>query len=288
LNDVTITRSKVPRLLLPIVLIISGFFLVVVMIGVLVHLLFDYIEDEQVFQLKGTSSSLFRLTPHVISILIITVALLVLFKYINIKIKKSDPLGKPKGIILPVEILVTTMEKFTVELGGERLKSLAPYVTYLAIYLFTANTFGLLGFTPPPTSSLSVTFAFGFSTFVLILYYGIKNNGMGHITGLFSPPLLTPINIIGEVAFPFTLSIRMFGNILSGVIIMTLVYTGLTGLLNFLLSLVVGVKSPIMELLTPLFVAPSLLHIYFDLFSGFIQTFVFILLSSVFISISAN
>jgi len=288
LNDVAINKEKVPRLILPLLLVIIGFLGLVSLIGVIVYLLFDYIESAKVFQLKGTNSTLFRLTPHVISIIILTVALLVVFKIINITIKRSDPLKKPKGLILLVEIFVTTMEKFTVDLGGERIRKLAPYIAYLAVYLFCANVFGLLGFTPPPTSSLSVTFSFGITTFFLIRYYGIKYNGIGHLTGLFKPLPLTPINIIGEIAFPFTLSLRMFGNILSGAVIMMLVYTGLTGLVNVFISLITGTTSPISELLTPLMVAPSILHIYFDLFSGFIQTFVFILLSSVFISTSAN
>lgn len=288
LSDVAISREKIPRFILSLVLVIFGFLALITIIGIIIHFCFDYIESEQIFQLKGTSSSLFRLTPHVISIIILTVALLVIFKLINIKIKKSDPLKKPQGMILLVEIFVTTIEKFTVDLGGEKIRNLAPYIAYLAIYLFCANTFGLLGFTPPPTSSLSVTFSFGLTTFFLIRYYGIKNNGISHITGLLKPLPLAPINIIGEIAFPFTLSLRMFGNILSGVIIMMLVYTGLSGLFNVLFSLIAGTSSPFMELLTPLTIAPSLLHIYFDLFSGFIQTFVFILLSSVFISSSAN
>jgi F-type H+-transporting ATPase subunit a len=86
----------------------------------------------------------------------------------------------------------------------------------------------------------------------------------GYIKGFFDPvPFLAPLNIIGELANPVSLSFRLFGNILSGVIIMGLIYQAL------------GFISP---LVTPVF------HAYFDVFSGLIQTFIFIMLTMVFIS----
>lgn len=212
-----------------------------------------------------------NVTSHVVSIIILTIGLLILFFFINRKLKKADPLKKPKGILLLTEMLVTMIDNFTVDMLGEKLKRVSPYIGFLAIYLFAANTIGLFGFTPP-TSSISVTFTFGLTTFFMIRYYGVKFKGKEHFTDLFKPILLTPINIVGELALPISLSMRLFGNILSGVVVMSLVYTAL------------GLLSPILELLTGFTFVVPLMHIYFDLFSGFIQTFVFILLSSVFLS----
>lgn len=212
-----------------------------------------------------------EVTSHVTSIAVITVGLLVLFFIINRKIIKADPHEKPKGLLLLTEMFVTMIDNFTIGMVGKKLKHLSPYIGFLAIYLFTANTIGLLGFTPP-TSSLSVTFTFGLTTFFMIRYYGVKFKGKEHFTDLFKPILLTPINIVGELALPISLSVRLFGNILSGLVIMTLIYTGFSLL------------SPVVELLTGFTIIVPLMHIYFDLFSGVIQTLVFILLSTVFLS----
>lgn len=238
--------------------------------------MFVYDENTGSYYLKGTEhlqSDLlsFKLTPQVISIIVLTILLLIVFVIINRKIRKADPLGEPKGIILLLMIFVEMIDNFTINLVGNKAKGLSTYVGFLAVYLFSANAIGLLGFTPP-TSSISVTLTFGLTTFLLIRYYGIKTNGFGHIKSLFQPILLTPINIIGEVALPFSLSIRLFGNILSGLVMLTLVYTAIGALFQY---------SVILSGFT--FIVP-MMHIYFDLFSGFIQTLVFILISVVYIS----
>lgn len=238
--------------------------------------MFEFNEQTESYVLRGSEnweSELlrFNLTPHVISIILITILLLIFFSIIGHKIKKADPLEEPRGILLLVEMFVNWIDGFTVGMLGSKLKQLSPYIGFLGIYIFIANIIGLFGFTPP-TSSISVTLTFGLSTFFIIRYYGFKFKGMEHITSLFHPILLTPINIIGELATPFSLSIRLFGNILSGLVIMTLIYTS------------IGLIFPYLELATGFTFLVPLMHIYFDLFSGFIQTLVFILLSTVFLS----
>ena len=238
--------------------------------------MFRFNEEIGRYVLKGSErwqSDLVRwdISPHIISIGIITVFLLILFVIINLKIKKADPLEKPKGILFLTEMFVTMIDNFTVGMVGDKLKSLSPYIGFLAIYLLLANTIGLLGFTPP-TSSISVTFTFGLTTFLLIRFYGIKLKGRAHFTDMMRPILLAPINIIGELALPISLSVRIFGNILSGLVVMTLIYTSM------------GLLSPYIELLTGVTFLVPLLHIYFDLFAGAIQTLVFILLSTVYLS----
>ena len=87
---------------------------------------------------------------------------------------------------------------------------------------------------------------------------------MGALTDLFKPlPFLFPINLIGEIAVPFSVSLRLFGNVVSGTVIMALIY----GLLS---------KVAILW--------PGILHAYFDLFSGAIQTYVFCMLTMVWIT----
>ena len=84
------------------------------------------------------------------------------------------------------------------------------------------------------------------------------------MTSLFKPVLLSPINIIGEFAVPLSLSLRLFGNVMSGAVMMGLIY---------------GLLPP--PITTGI---PSVLHVYFDLFSGCIQAYVFCMLSMVYIS----
>lgn len=219
----------------------------------------------------------FGQTPQSISIFIVAAFIILISIIINIKVRKADPLAKPKGLLLVTEIFVKTINDFVIDVMGERHRSFAPYAGFLAIYLFLCNTIGLLGFTPP-TTSISVTGTLGIISFLMIHISGTKAKGSGHIKSLFEPsPVLFPLNLIGEIAVPVSLSFRLFGNILSGSIIMLLIYTGFSGL-NGLITEQIPIFSILGTLVTPVF------HAYFDLFAGLIQTFVFMLLTMVFIS----
>ena len=103
-------------------------------------------------------------------------------------------------------------------------------------------------------------------TFVMVQFFGIKSKGLGgYLKGLTEPMIfLTPLNIIGELANPVSLSFRLFGNIVGGLILMSLYY----GLLPWFVSL--GI--------------PAFLHLYLDLFAGVLQAFVFTMLSMVFVA----
>ena len=108
------------------------------------------------------------------------------------------------------------------------------------------------------------SFPLGVITFFLIQFNNIRYNKVGAFTNLFKPlPFLFPINLIGEIAVPFSLSLRLFGNVLSGTVIMALLY---------------GLLSQIA------IIWPGFLHAYFDVFSGAIQTYVFCMLTMVFVS----
>ena len=132
----------------------------------------------------------------------------------------------------------------------------------LFLLLIVSNISGLLGLRPP-TADYGVTLPLGLISFTLIQYNNIKYNKAGAFTSLFQPlPLLFPINLIGEIAVPISLSLRLFGNVLSGTVIMGLLY-------GLLYKITWG--------------WPGILHVYFDLFSGCIQAYVFAMLTMVFI-----
>lgn len=132
------------------------------------------------------------------------------------------------------------------------------------VFIFISNTSGLFGLRPP-TADYGTTLALALITFVLIQFSAFKTKKLGVIKELFEPiPILFPINLIGEFATPLSMSLRLFGNIMAGTIMMALWY----GLLPVFAKL--GI--------------PAFLHVYFDLFSGAIQTFVFAMLTMTFIA----
>ena len=147
---------------------------------------------------------------------------------------------------------------------GKNSRRFVNYISSIFLFILLSNISGLFGLRPP-TADYGVTLPLGLITFFMVQYNGIKKNKAGHFTALFKPlPFLFPINLIGEFAVPLSLSLRLFGNVLSGTVLMGLWY----GLMPILMQL--GI--------------PAALHIYFDLFSGAIQTYVFCMLTMVYVN----
>ena len=209
------------------------------------------------FHLFG--QELWLTTTHV-SILI--VCLLLLIFALVVRAKLSDTEGKPGTMQNLAELIVEMLDNMV---KGSMGKNAVVFRNYIGSFLFliVANLSGLLGLRPP-TADYGVTLPLGLITFTLIQFNNIRYNKVEAFTGLFKPlPFLFPINLIGEIAVPFSLSLRLFGNVLSGTVIMGLLY----GLLYKFA-----------------FAWPGVLHIYFDLFSGAIQAYVFCMLTMVFIN----
>lgn len=203
------------------------------------------------------------LTTTHISMLIVMLALVVFALIANRVIKKADPEKAPGPFLNVIEYMVETIDNLTrTNMGEKHGGKFSNYIGTIFAFILLANIAGLFGLRPP-TADYGVTFGLALITFVLIHYNGFKYQKMAHITNLFKPVLLTPINIIGELATPLSMSLRLFGNVLSGTVMMGLIY-GLIG------------KFAI--------IWPAALHGYFDVFSGAIQTYVFVMLTMVFIS----
>jgi F-type H+-transporting ATPase subunit a len=168
----------------------------------------------------------------------------------------------PTGFQNVVELLVEMLDKMVESSMGGYAKKFRNYIGSIFIFIFLSNISGLFGLRPP-TADYGVTLPLGLITFAMIQYNNIKYNKFGAFTDLFKPlPLLFPINLIGEIATPFSLSLRLFGNVLSGTVMMSLIY-------SLLSRFAIG--------------WPGILHIYFDVFSGAIQTYVFCMLTMVFV-----
>ena len=211
------------------------------------------------------------------SIIIITALLCAFCFFAGSRIKKADPYEKPKGIVFAALWLIEWVDG-TVEsmMGKGSVKAFGPYIGSLAMYLICANLSGLFGFNTP-TMNLSVTLSLALITWALIQWATVKSNGVGgYVKGLFEPiPLLFLGNLIGKFSPLISLSMRLFGNILSGSIIMKLLYKA-TGALSATIFPFLGGFDPIGPLIG------SVLHLYFDLFSGFLQMYLFIMLTMVF------
>lgn len=208
---------------------------------------------------------LYLTTTHM-NLLIILLVFVIFALIANRAIRHADPYKTPGKFLNVLELMVEQADNLTRTNMGERGYKFSNYIGTLFAFILLCNISGLFGLRAP-TADYGTTLGLALITFVLIHYNGFKYQKMKHITNLFQPLPLTPINIIGEIATPLSMSLRLFGNILSGTVMLGLIY----GLLPKLL-LVIG--SPVL----------SVLHAYFDGFSGAIQTYVFCMLTMVFIA----
>ncbi|MDO5564253.1 MAG: F0F1 ATP synthase subunit A [Eubacteriales bacterium] len=197
------------------------------------------------------------ITTCLVSILIFIFALFANRAIVNAK-------EYPSGFQNFVEMLIEALDNMTKGILGENSYRFKYYIGTIFCFIIVSNLSGLLGLRAP-TADYGITFLLGMFTFFIVQFQNIKNNKFRAITNLFQPtPVLFPINLIGELANPLSISLRLFANMLSGVIIMGLWY----GMLPIFVK--IGI--------------PSFLHIYCDLFSGAIQTYVFCMLSMVYIN----
>ena len=218
-----------------------------------------------------------QLTGTVKSSYIIVLFLVIILIALGSYFKKQDPMKKPSAIGALVEWYVNWINSICDDVMGKYSRKYAPVVGTLGIFIFLANISGLLGLTTP-TGCVFVTLALGLFAGFFIHFAGIKHQGFkAYFKSTFLEPsfIMLPLNIISEILTPFSLALRLFGNILSGGVIMGLVYNLIVGSLSEI--------SPILGVVGAGMVAPAF-HAIFDIFFGAIQTYVFVLLTSVFIS----
>ena len=204
-------------------------------------------------------------TTHV-CILIIMLILIGFAIAANRAIVKASEV--PTGFQNVVELIVEKLDGIVDTPMGKAAPKFYNYIGTIFIFILFSNISGLLGLRPP-TADYGVTLPLGILTFVLIHFNKIKYQKPKTIwEDLCSPlppwlPIWLPINIISNIAVPISLSLRLFANVLSGTVMMALIY----GLLGWIAT-----------------IWPAALHVYFDLFSGAIQTYVFCMLTMTYIS----
>lgn len=227
--------------------------------------------DEIDFMIHGVFSyelfgqTLWITTSHVCAVVVFLVILLFIFAA-NRAIKKGSEI--PTGFQNVVELIVEKLDGIVDSTMGKSAPAFRNYIATIFIFILVSNISGLFGLRPP-TADYGTTLALGLMTFTLITFNKFKHQKVkGVIKGLCDPwPIWAPINIIGDVAVPISLSLRLFANVLSGVVMMALIY-GLLGKIAL--------------------IWPAALHVYFDLFSGCIQTYVFCMLTMTYIADACN
>jgi F-type H+-transporting ATPase subunit a len=185
------------------------------------------------------------------------------------------------------EFLVETAEKFVRNNmgGGHRFDYMIPFVAALFSTSLISNLISLVGLRNP-TADLSVEAAWAVVVFIMITAMKIKTSGLGGYLKGFTTPIvvMTPFNILSELATPVSMACRHFGNILSGIVIDGLIYWAL-GLANAaLFGLIPGIVGKVLGELPILKIGlPAITGLYFDWFTGFMQAFIFCMLTVMYI-----
>jgi len=184
------------------------------------------------------------------------------------------------------EMLVDMAHNFVIGNMGEKFRYMIPFVAALFSTSLISNLISLVGFRSP-TADLSTEAAWAVVVFIMITKQKIKNAGLGgYLKGFTTPiPLMTPFNVLSELATPVSMACRHFGNILSGIVINGLIYAALTVASKVLLGMIPGMVGNILSNIPLLAVGiPAILSVYFDWFTAFMQAFIFSMLTVMYIA----
>lgn len=181
---------------------------------------------------------------------------------------KVEPTSKRQ---MAAEYLVGFFSGMVNDTMGEKYKNYTPYIGALFCLSILSSLMGLLGLRAP-TADLSVVGTWAVITFILTLRNKIKTGGMkGYLKSFIEPmPFMLPFNIIGDIANPVAQALRHFANIVAGMVIGGLVYFALGQFAFGLFT--IGI--------------PAVLSLYFDLFSSFIQAYIFVTLTMAYVSMA--
>lgn len=217
------------------------------------------------------------LTQTTITLIVTTVLLIVLASVLTKKLTK-----RPSGLQVIVEKLVTMLYNIVEEVMGKHNLKYAPYIGTLFLSSLVGTLLGMTGILRSSTADLSVPLAWALVTTGMVWYNSIKANGFGKWLKGFTEPIvvMTPMNIVSEIAQPISMAFRHFGNMAGGSVLTALIYGALTAASSLVFGWIPGAVGQIPFLTAGI---PAFLSIYFDLFSGFVQAFVFSLLTMVYV-----
>lgn len=213
---------------------------------------------------------------------LIIVAVLILCLWITRDLKKKPE--KKRQVV--AEMFVNFVNGMVKQNMGEHMMHYAPYIATLLVSAVLGALISMVGLRSM-TADINVTATWAIMTFILITYNKIKTNGFGGYIKSFGKPVafIFPLNIISEVALPASMAFRLFGNVAGGMIITGLLY-GALGALSSALHLTFTAGSWAFNVFQV--GIPAVLSIYFDLFSGCIQAYIFAMLTMVNVGAAAE
>ena len=182
---------------------------------------------------------------------------------------------------LIAEWIVEKTDSMVHENMGEYFAGFSPFIAAILMLSALSSLLTLIGLYPP-TSDLNVVAGWAILVMILITHYKLKGGFVGYLKSFGEPmPALAPLNIISEVATPLSMSFRHYGNVLSGTVISALIAAGLQSLSHAILGWLPGALGQF-----PLFQIglPAVLSVYFDIFSGCMQAFIFAMLTMLYIA----
>jgi len=207
------------------------------------------------------------ITESIIVTLGIVALLIVLAVIVRIKLSKFQEV--PTGFQNIVELIVESFHNLVVKSAGLKLSWVGGWFFTVFSFLLISNLSGLFLFIRPPTADWPTPLSLALITLVLIQFVGLRYRGWDYIKTFFEPIFIFfPVNVLGELSRPVALSFRLFGNVLGGMILLSLVYT----------------LAPMILMVT----LPFALHVYFDIFAGSLQAFIFTILSLTYLGVAST
>jgi F-type H+-transporting ATPase subunit a len=215
--------------------------------------------------------------PHQVSMALFVLGLLCILAYVGFRKIASGPAGEalvPSDRLTVrniFELFTEMVLNFLDDIIGHRGREFLPLIGTLGFFIFFSNFLGLVPGFLPPTDNLNTTLACALVVFFATHYYGLKTHGIKYLRHFLGPvlwlsPLMLPIEIISHLARVLSLSMRLFGNIMAD---------------HMLLSLTLAAP-----LILPLFLSP--MSLFLGVFVSLIQTFIFMLLSMIYISLAVE
>lgn len=199
----------------------------------------------------------------------IVMALLVALALFLRRALQQDVEDQPNRVQAAMDALIDLLQgQLTSNFSSERLgRDLFPFISTLFLFILLSNWLGVIPGLSSPTQDLNVTMGLALMVFVMSQILAIKAKGMKtYWKGYLEPmPFMLPLNIIGELSRPMSHAFRLFGNVLAGTILVTVVTAKF---------------API--------VIPPILNMIFGLFFGAIQAFVFAILAVAYINVAVE
>ena len=179
------------------------------------------------------------------------------------------------------EMIVEKVDGLVSENMGEYFMGFSPFIIAIMALSAFSSLLSLCGLYPP-TSDINIVGGWAILVFILITYYKLKCGPVNYLKGFAEPvPFFAPFNVVSEFATPVSMAFRHYGNVLSGTVISVLLGSALGGLSSMLLGSLPGFLADIPLLQVGI---PAVLSVYFDVFSGCLQAFIFAMLTMLYVS----